>query len=82
MTDTPENTARAARGSKTGALRALGVEALGRPEARADLRALSREIAEHDRRYHQEDAPVITDAEYDALRRRHDAILARFPDRS
>ncbi|KMO15831.1 NAD-dependent DNA ligase LigA [Methylobacterium platani] len=42
--------------------------------------ALSAEIAEHDRRYHGEDAPTISDAEYDALRRRLEAIEARFPD--
>jgi DNA ligase (NAD+) len=42
--------------------------------------ALSAEIAEHDRRYHGEDAPTISDAEYDALRRELEAIEARFPD--
>ncbi|KTS39352.1 DNA ligase [Methylobacterium indicum] len=42
--------------------------------------ALSAEIAEHDRRYHGEDAPTISDAEYDALRRRLESIEARFPD--
>jgi DNA ligase (NAD+) len=77
MSETPEKPPAAA---KARPLRALSVEALGRPEARAELRALTREIAEHDRHYHQEDAPVITDAEYDALRQRHDAILARYPD--
>jgi DNA ligase (NAD+) len=83
MSETPEKPPAAARRSaaaKARPLRALSVEALGRPEARAELRALTREIAEHDRHYHQEDAPVITDAEYDALRQRHDAILARYPD--
>ncbi|MGX7707317.1 NAD-dependent DNA ligase LigA [Methylobacterium sp. Gmos1] len=42
--------------------------------------ALSAEIAEHDRRYHGEDAPTISDAEYDALRRELESIEARFPD--
>jgi DNA ligase (NAD+) len=81
MSKAPRDTAAGAGGrARTSALRGLDVDDLGLPEARAELRALVREIAEHDRRYHQEDAPVISDAEYDALRRRHDAILARFPE--
>jgi DNA ligase (NAD+) len=49
-------------------------------EAAAELAALAAEIARHDRAYHGDDAPLITDAEYDALRRRNAAIEARFPD--
>lgn len=49
-------------------------------EAAAELERLAREIAEHDRRYHGEDAPSVSDAEYDALKRRNDAIERRFPD--
>jgi DNA ligase (NAD+) len=56
------------------------VDDLSETEARAELERLAGEIAEHDRRYHGEDAPVISDAEYDALRRRHAAIEARFPE--
>ena len=46
-------------------------EALTEEEAAAELAALAAEIAHHDRAYHQQDAPEITDAEYDALRRRN-----------
>ncbi|MGE0044686.1 MAG: NAD-dependent DNA ligase LigA [Hyphomonadaceae bacterium] len=49
-------------------------------EAERELARLASAIAEHDQRYHEEDAPVISDAAYDALRRRHDAIAARFPE--
>ena len=53
---------------------------LNRDEAAAALGALAGEIAAHDRAYYQDDAPLVGDAEYDALRRRNDAIEARFPD--
>jgi len=55
------------------------VETLAEEAARAELAALAAEIARHDRAYHERDAPEITDAEYDALRRRNAAIEARFP---
>jgi DNA ligase (NAD+) len=48
-------------------------------EAVEELKALAREIAEHDRRYYQQDAPTVSDAEYDDLRRRNEAIEALFP---
>ncbi|WPZ36148.1 NAD-dependent DNA ligase LigA [Thalassobaculum sp. OXR-137] len=56
------------------------VEDLTEAEAKAELARLSDAIAEADRLYHQEDAPDLTDAEYDALRRRNQAIEERFPD--
>ena len=49
-------------------------------DARAEHDALGREIAEHDRRYYEEDAPTVSDAEYDALRQRYEALEARFPE--
>ena len=53
---------------------------LTREEAAAELERLAAEIAGHDRRYHAEDAPTVSDADYDALRRRNAEIEARFPD--
>ncbi len=61
-------------------LRRKPVEELSREEAAKELERLAREIAEHDYHYYVENAPVISDAEYDALRRRNEAIEARFPD--
>src|SRR5580658_7315413 len=48
-------------------------------EAQAEHARLEAEIAGHDRRYYQEDAPTVSDAEYDRLRLRYAAIEARFP---
>ncbi|HUN11162.1 MAG TPA: NAD-dependent DNA ligase LigA [Rhabdaerophilum sp.] len=48
-------------------------------EAEIEHQRLADEVAEHDRRYHQEDAPTISDAEYDALRARLNEIEAAFP---
>ncbi len=55
------------------------VEELSEAEAAAELQRLARDIAGHDRRYYAEEAPTVTDAEYDALRQRNAAIEARFP---
>ena len=55
------------------------IEALTEPDAASELAHLAREIAHHDRLYHQQDAPEVSDADYDALRRRNAEIEARFP---
>src|SRR5215831_7334676 len=57
----------------------LAVDELTETQAKAELKRLAAEIAEHDTRYYQEDAPSVSDAAYDALRRRNDEIEARFP---
>ncbi|NRQ15420.1 NAD-dependent DNA ligase LigA [Ensifer sesbaniae] len=55
------------------------VENLNETEAAEELAFLAAELARHDALYHGEDAPEISDADYDALKRRNDAIEARFP---
>ncbi|MEO9297659.1 NAD-dependent DNA ligase LigA [Devosia alba] len=55
------------------------VDTLSPPEARAELERLAAAMAEADIAYHQKDAPEISDADYDALRRRNEAIEQRFP---
>lgn len=56
------------------------VATLTRSEARVELARLADLLAEANTAYHVQDAPKIDDATYDALKRRNEAIEARFPD--
>ena len=49
-------------------------------EAEAEFARLNAELARHDALYHAQDAPEISDADYDALKRRALDIEARFPE--
>jgi DNA ligase (NAD+) len=53
--------------------------ALSVKEAAAELKRLAAEIAEHDKRYYQQDAPMISDADYDTLRKRNAELETAFP---
>src|SRR6476660_6672666 len=56
------------------------VDLLTAKQAAAEHARLTAEISAHDKRYYQQDRPSVSDAEYDALRARYNAIEARFPD--
>lgn len=58
----------------------IDIKALTAAEAKAEHARLEAEIRKHDEAYYQKDAPIISDAEYDALRRRYESIEQRFPD--
>jgi DNA ligase (NAD+) len=60
-------------------LAAAPVEALDEADAAAELTRRADAIAAHDLRYHRDDAPTISDADYDALKRRNGELEARFP---
>jgi len=53
---------------------------LTKAQAKVEHKRLTLEIERHDKAYYQDDAPKISDAEYDALRQRFNAIEARFPE--
>ncbi|TAH66166.1 MAG: NAD-dependent DNA ligase LigA [Rhodopseudomonas palustris] len=58
----------------------LDITKLTKPKAKVELMRLRLEIERHDKAYYQDDAPLISDADYDALRQRLEAIEAKFPD--
>src|SRR6188474_372294 len=58
----------------------LAVAEMTPRQAEREHARLEAEIKRHDEAYYQKDAPTVSDAEYDALRQRYEAIEARFPD--
>jgi DNA ligase (NAD+) len=58
----------------------LAVDDLTEKQAEREHDRLEAEIKQHSENYYQKDAPTISDAEYDSIRRRYDAIETRFPD--
>src|SRR5580704_3785308 len=56
------------------------VAKLTKAQAKIEHMRLALELEGHDKRYYQDDAPSVTDAEYDALRQRFNAIEKRFPE--
>src|SRR6267378_4531262 len=56
------------------------VATLTKAQAKVELKRLALEIESHDKHYYQDDAPKISDADYDTLRKRVNAIEARFPE--
>ncbi|MBN8962183.1 MAG: NAD-dependent DNA ligase LigA [Rhizobiales bacterium] len=56
------------------------VATLTKPQAKKEWMRLALEMEAHNERYYQKDAPTISDADYDALRRRVEAIEAKFPE--
>src|SRR5260370_1759267 len=67
--------------AKTAKTRTLvDVAKLTKAQAKVEHMRLALELEAHDKRYYQDDAPSVSDAEYDALRQRYDAIEKRFPE--
>src|SRR6201991_4321386 len=58
----------------------VDVAKLTKPRAKVEHMRLALELEGHDKRYYQDDAPSVTDAEYDALRQRFNAIEKKFPE--
>ena len=58
----------------------IEAEKLTAEEAAAELKRIARETARADAAYYQDDAPYLSDAEYDALKRRNEEIEKLFPE--
>ena len=58
----------------------IDVKDLSKEQAAEELKRIAEETAKADVAYYQNDAPFLTDAEYDALKRRNEEIEKRFPD--
>src|SRR5882724_9759031 len=58
----------------------VAVDELTERQARSEHKRLAEEIAHHDKLYHEQDAPEMSDADYDKLRQRLKAIEARLPE--
>jgi DNA ligase (NAD+) len=58
----------------------LPVNKLGRIQAKQELDRLAQEISKHNLAYYVKNAPIVTDAEYDALKKRNDDIEKRFTE--
>ena len=60
-------------------IRNILVSDLSEAHAKRELKNLGLEISKYDEAYHRNDAPIISDGEYDALRRRNQEIEIKFP---
>jgi DNA ligase (NAD+) len=58
----------------------IPIDELTREQAERELARLAAEISHHDEQYYQQSQPEVSDADYDALKQRNEAIEARFPD--
>jgi DNA ligase (NAD+) len=56
------------------------ISSLTKAQAKVEHKRLALEIEAHNERYYQKDAPVVSDAAYDTLRKRLETIEARFPE--
>jgi DNA ligase (NAD+) len=66
--------------TKSRKINEVAADALTAEEAAHELARLAAEIARHDALYYAQEAPEISDADYDVLRQRNSSIEARFPD--